>query len=143
MKIMKKNLLSVVLLAGLVIVLTGSANAQIGQSYRAQVPFDFKVGKLNLSAGSYSFETAGKYSDTNTLVIRNLSNGKAKFVRLGSPVELAEKDDVSKLIFRKYGERYFLAVIDAPTIKGAFARKSDERVMASLEKVETTVVALN
>ncbi len=108
---MKKKALVVFAMATLLI------TASVGFSYshpfgfgvRADVPFDFVVGTKTLPKGTYTV----KLDDTfqHLLVITGWDNGEAAFA--GSITVAAEdiEDNSPKLIFNRYGDRYFLSQV--------------------------------
>src|SRR6202171_3965810 len=92
------------------VVLSGMAAAQRIGSTRivGQVPLDFMVANKIVPAGEYTVQAFTM--DGNTLVIRN---AEAK-VGLVSPSSQSEgKQDASNyaLVFKHYGDRYFLSGI--------------------------------
>lgn len=103
---MKKQILSLVGVLSLVLA-AGSAFAQ-SQEVRANIPFDFVVSKTTMPAGTYSISRIASSSDA--VVVRGLNCKAAKLVgtmKQGS----AKINDRSKLVFRRYGDRYFLSQI--------------------------------
>ena len=105
---MKKQLLSVLVVLGLVVV-AGSAFAQ-SVTVRANIPFSFSLNKETLPAGQYeirALESAGSHA----LVI---SNPEAKIGKmfLTNPVSpRVGTSDKGKLVFKRYGDQYFLSQI--------------------------------
>jgi hypothetical protein len=94
---------AVVLMAALV-----SAHAQTPVAVVADIPFEFGVGGKTLGAGEYSvreFTTSG-----NALLIRSRDSKNAA-VRLTNPIEKRDSAQQSKLIFHRYGQRYFLSEV--------------------------------
>ena len=82
-----------------------SVNAQTMKS-KANIPFEFVVGDQNLPAGTYSLGAIT--SSGEVLRIRGVgSEGSA--VRLTSQAKGTAGH--SKLVFHRYGERYFLAQV--------------------------------
>jgi hypothetical protein len=103
---MKKQGLTFVGVLSLLLV-AGSALAQAGE-VRASVPFNFIVNHTTLPAGDYAISsTAG--SD-QVLVIRGMNGKTVKLVN-ANRVESAQPASRTKLVFRCYGDRYFLAQI--------------------------------
>lgn len=103
---MKKQLLAFVGVLSLILV-AGSAFAQ-SEEVRAKIPFDFVVNKTTMPAGTYSIARTGITSDAT--VIRGLNCKAAMLVgtmQRGS----AKINDRSKLVFHRYGDRYFLSQI--------------------------------
>lgn len=92
------SLLALALLVGV-----PSTFAQI--KAKANVPFDFKVGKSVLSAGSY--QVASVSANAISITSRDAHAGVLSMVR----TEYAGKNQSPKLVFHKYGDQYFLAQI--------------------------------
>jgi hypothetical protein len=82
-----------------------TANAQ-SQKSKVNIPFDFVVGDKGLPAGDYAITNVTSNSDT--LRIRNATANDSA-VRLTTTVNGTA--DRSKLVFHRYGERYFLAEV--------------------------------
>lgn len=93
------------LLAAMVMVLAvGTGNAQIGdRSVRADVPFAFTIANQTLPAGQY---TVHKMNDMGYLSIKG--NGSALALSQSNAVQSANPQKLTKLVFHKYGDRYFL-----------------------------------
>jgi hypothetical protein len=103
---MKKQALTLVGVLSLLLA-AGSAFAQSGQ-VRANVPFDFVVNKVTLPAGAYSITTEG--GGNEILVIRGLENHSVRLANANA-VETLKAPTQSKLVFRRYGNRYFLSQV--------------------------------
>lgn len=103
---MKKQSLALVGVLSLVLA-AGSAFAQSGE-VRANIPFDFVVNKTTMPAGNYSITKAGMTS--NAIAIRCFD---AKAVQLAATASRGSSkiSDRTKLVFHRYGDRYFLSQI--------------------------------
>jgi hypothetical protein len=103
---MKKQVLFS-LLSTVLLMAAGSAYAQLGskQEVRANVPFDYKVGKATLKAGDCSIRAAGT---ADALAIR--CNGSEAKLALSHSVS-GKPATETKLVFHKYGDQYFLAQV--------------------------------
>jgi hypothetical protein len=92
------------------VLLSGMAAAQLNSSTRvvAQVPFEFMVANKMVPAGEY--EVQAITMDRNTLVIRN---AEAKVGLFSPSSQWESKQDASDyaLVFKQYGDRYFLSEI--------------------------------
>jgi hypothetical protein len=102
---MKRNLL--LFAAALALVVTTVASAQ-STKVKVTVPFSFIVNRANLPAGEYlvqSVDVEGK-----VLAIRNVETNTTNLVIFNSCTSLASPTQ-TKLIFHRYGERYFLSRI--------------------------------
>lgn len=90
-------------------VLAVAAEAQTisSQTIRASVPFAFNVGQKNLPAGVYTVSILNPSSDRKALQIRS-EDGRVSAIIQTVGVD-ASLDDNAKLVFRRYGDRYFFA----------------------------------
>jgi hypothetical protein len=103
---MKKQALTLIGVLSLLLA-AGSAFSQTGE-VRAHVPFAFVVNQTTLPAGEYSITTMSGGSEV--LLIRGTANKSAKLVNANH--RLASKPaDRTKIVFRCYGDRYFLSEI--------------------------------
>jgi hypothetical protein len=71
---------------------------------RAEIPFDFNVGKKRLPKGEYLIESLG---DSGTLTIRHAKKGKA--VTFNTIRHKPTDGNKARLVFNRYGDEYFLA----------------------------------
>src|SRR5690349_13787014 len=92
-------LLAVVLLAA------GSLSAQISGAVKADVPFDFTAGNITMPAGEYQVANSGH---SGILLITKASSGI--FVGANA-AQTSGRASSSKLIFHRYGDRYFLCQV--------------------------------
>jgi hypothetical protein len=103
---MKKQVLTLVGVLSLLLV-AGSAFAQSGQ-IRANIPFNFTVSHTTLPAGTYSVSTTG---GTDSILVIKGANGNAMKLVASNHVQATKNSDRTKLVFRCYGDRYFLAQV--------------------------------
>lgn len=82
-----------------------SANGQSLQS-KANVPFDFIVGDTTLPSGNYAFASA-----TSSGQCLKISNTRAKGAAVRLTMAVSGNAESSKLVFHRYGQRYFLAEV--------------------------------
>ena len=85
---------------------TASAYAQT-TALKANIPFNFSVAGKSLPTGEYTIQSIG--TSNRVLVLRG-SNQSAKMVMANS-CESARPSDKTKLVFHRYGDRYFLSQI--------------------------------
>jgi hypothetical protein len=86
-----------------------SANAQAhANTVVANVPFEFSVGYKAMPAGEYSVQTI--VSAGNGLLIQS-TDGKISALRLTNATDRINDKSQPRLVFHRYGERYFLAEI--------------------------------
>ncbi len=96
---------AVALMAALV-----SAHAQ-SRSVVADIPFEFAVGGKSLKAGEYSvraFTTKG-----DALLISNQDSNDSA-IRLTHSIQARIVPQQAKLVFHRYGQRYFLSEVWTP-----------------------------
>ena len=94
-----------------VIAASVSANAQsLNYKLTANIPFDFSVAGEKLPAGKYSIGRA-QQSNGDTVVQIRSTDGHANVVRFTIPVFANDPVKQSSLVFRRYGNEYFLAEI--------------------------------
>jgi hypothetical protein len=76
---------------------------------RASVPFGFSLDQKSMPAGAYEISSM---SD-KVLVVRNLDTREARLVIESMHVQASQAAGTphAKLVFRKYGDQYFLAEI--------------------------------
>jgi len=106
---MKKHLniaIAVMVLAGALAI---GAQAQSPSSPKvvATIPFSFNVSKTTLPAGKYTITVVNPSSDRKTLQIRS-ANGRSSAMVQTNSVD-AGGSDYAKLVFHRYGDRYFFA----------------------------------
>jgi hypothetical protein len=84
-----------------------SANGQ-SQAVKADVPFEFAVGDKTLPSGEYAIRSAT--AGGAAMMIRG-ENAKNAALRLTNAIENKRSVGQVKLVFHRYGERYFLAEV--------------------------------
>ena len=104
---MKRQVLTLVGVLSLLLA-AGSAFAQTIK-VRADVPFKFIINKETLPAGQYTIESFGSL-DGRTLSIRSADMNAKAMVRANS-VQSRQAAEETKLVFQRYGDRYFLSQI--------------------------------
>jgi hypothetical protein len=82
-------------------------SAQTGQQIIANVPFDFAVMNQHMRAGSYTVTTN---LVQGTVLIRGEENNSAMFA-LTIPAQAPKIQIQAKLVFNRYGDRYFLTQV--------------------------------
>jgi len=84
-----------------------SAGANSGLNVKATIPFDFTVGHKTLPAGTYTVETI---NSNGPLVMRSEDCTQGIFIMTGA-MQAKREPEPATLIFRKYGDLYFLAEV--------------------------------
>jgi hypothetical protein len=125
-------------MAGLVAVtmLASTRVARAQEQILVNVPFDFVAGNKTLPAGEYAVKTIGP---THTLVLIDRNDATASAFLTTNPVVASEPQSESKLVFNRYGDRYFLAQVwTAGYASGRQLMKSDREKEVSLSsRIET------
>ena len=103
---MKKNMLSLAM--SLALLMSAAAHAQTTQM-NLKVPFDFTVGSVTLPAGEYEVKADGPWGGP-VLSIHNVHSNAGSLVASISCRSQKPAAD-SKLVFRRYGQQYFLAEV--------------------------------
>lgn len=138
---MKRELLKGITMLALLVSLAfatavASANAQSAPKVVADVPFEFSVGYKTLPAGQYSVQTIASAGDS--VLIRSV-DGKNSALRLSEVTERAKDKSQARLVFHRYGDRYFLAQVwSGSTNTGRQLLKSQEE---SAVETELTVAS--
>lgn len=88
---------------------TVSAHAQSGKQFTVMIPFNFYVAGKTLPAGQYQ---VGRSTQTTAegLVLRGTDSRAGVFV-LTSAIQTEDVQQESKLVFRRYGNQYFLGEV--------------------------------
>ena len=103
---MKKHLFGLIAL-GLLMV-TGVAYAQ-DVNVKVNIPFDFVVNQQTMPQGEYTVKSIGTPS-SGFLSIRNADSSE-QVMLLSHRCETTKAPEQPKLIFHRYGDRYFLAQV--------------------------------
>ena len=127
---MKKNILKgftmlMLLVAVSLAAAVVSANAQ-STAIKANIPFEFVVGDKTLPAGTYRATTLSTARDA--LRIQS-ADGKDSALRLSGPTEQNSKGQ-ARMVFHRYGHKYFLAEVwDIGTAGRELAKSKQERAI--------------
>ena len=107
--------------------ITAEAQTSGSQQIRARIPFAFNVGKAQLPAGEYTVAVLNPNSDRKVLQIRS-ADGKLSALIQTSELS-ANAPERTKLVFNRYGDRYFFAQAQmaGESTKLAAAKSSAER----------------
>ncbi|MCI0390024.1 MAG: hypothetical protein MOB07_14840 [Acidobacteria bacterium] len=107
---MKKQGIKAFVLFGLLLSVSAIYVNAVGKTLirKVEIPFDFSVGDKTFPAGVYSVTSVNQ----EKIMLRLSSgDGREAIHILTNPVEAKETPTTSKLIFRRYGETYFLSQI--------------------------------
>jgi hypothetical protein len=127
-------------IAGLAVLLASSAVAQLPHPLVAQVPFDFTVGKRTFQAGEYMVMPAGQ-----GIVRLTSPDYREAMIAFYTPAQKSDRQAESKLVFNRYGDRYFLSQVwSAGSDTGLQLRKgaAEVEIARSIAKpVDQNVIA--
>jgi hypothetical protein len=116
------------------------ALADSNQHINANVPFDFVAAEKTFPAGEYTLAPGGPQ---HTILIRSVDNKHVLFV-ITMDVQATRVQNDSKLIFHRYGDRYFLSEVWAAASERGILLPEPvaERVLAKASKSARTQVAV-
>jgi hypothetical protein len=110
-----KGLTMVMLIVALAFVSAVASNAQSARKAAAEanklvvnIPFEFSVDYKTMPAGEYTVQTIATAGDS--LLIQS-ADGKTSALRPSEATETMKKAATARLVFHRYGERYFLAEV--------------------------------
>lgn len=105
---MKKNMIRFVALFGFVFALSAvNAFAQSKPVLKADIPFDFSAANRTLPAGEYTVKEISSFSG-NVIAV---TNGKTAVGAQAMQATSNKPADKAMLVFRRYGDQYFLAKV--------------------------------
>jgi hypothetical protein len=140
---MKKQTYTMIAMLFLVGSMAVAARAQTsGRSQlTANIPFEFSVGNQTLPAGDYTVAQINPISDHVVLQLRSRDGSSSAMVQMISVTGQAEAN--AKLIFHRYGNKYFFAQawvngdgLQAPRPR---AERAAERELAGIKARTETV----
>jgi len=88
-----------------------SAKAQAKQKLTVAVPFDFEVGETTFAAGEIIVR---RISQNRNILLVTTADGDQNQLRLTYPIRADEIQAGGKLVFHRYGNRYFLTEVWVP-----------------------------
>ena len=125
---MEKHLFRIAQVLSLCILLAASVASAQDRPILVQIPFDFVAMHKLFPAGEYTVRS--NLSDS-TVLIKSADQKQALFV-LTYGVQASRIQEVPKLVFNRYGERYFLSEVwsDGTSLGRALPKPPAERSMA-------------
>ena len=103
------------LLGGLVLLGASSASAQSGESLRATIPFEFKVGAVTLPAGQY--DVSYRSTDVQSVLSIRSQDGRHSALVLTEPIDAKTPSQGARLVFDRDGDAYKLSEVFAPAAR--------------------------
>ena len=129
-----------------VLTITAQAQASGSQKINAHIPFAFNVGRTSLPAGEYTITVLNPNSDRKVLQIRS-ADGKSSALIQTNELS-ANAPEQTKLVFNRYGNRYFFAQArmagESTTfaaVKSSVERNEEHAVASSGRKATITIIA--
>ena len=123
------NLIPRVMLLSAIVLLASGAKAQtLGTRLRANIPFDFNISDTKLPAGEYTVGRAIHRLDDMVVSVNDLE-GNSKAIRLSNAAVTVNPHNKSLLVFRRYGDQYFLFQVwpAGATVGREFPKSKKER----------------
>jgi Tfp pilus assembly protein PilW len=119
--------------------LTAMASTRVAQAQEllvVNIPFDFVAGNMTLPAGEYSIKVSAP--ERTLLLIERKDAAASTFLNTNS-VATTEIQTESKLIFNRYGDRYFLSQVwtEGNSRGRQLLKSAREKEMAQIAKIET------
>jgi len=101
------------------------------------IPFAFVAGNVTLPAGEYRVQ---KLDGNSAVVLIRCSDANASAMVLSNAAQAKETQNQSKLVFKRYDNRYFLSQVwKAGSIRGRELLKSQaEKEIARSASIKTT-----
>ncbi|MFN7948332.1 MAG: hypothetical protein U0Z53_23475 [Blastocatellia bacterium] len=122
---MKRNTFRFAAILSLALMLTASvvfANPDL--KIKATIPFEFSVGSRTLPAGKYILKPV---NNEGLLVIQNVDNQRLVALLSTSNIQAIPGQEQSRLVFRKYGDQYFLGQVWPGGIAAGFQSGKSDR----------------
>ncbi len=119
--------------------LTAMATTRVAQAQEllaVNIPFDFVAGKTQLPAGEYTVKVAGP---TNTVILVSRKDSTASAFMNTNAAVSAEPQSESKLVFNRYGNRYFLSQVwtEGNSRGRQLLKSAREKEMSQIAKLDT------
>jgi hypothetical protein len=135
-----KNLFArVIILAAAAAAFGIQVQAQSGQQYRANVPFDFTAAGRSYTAGSYSVGKVSQISDSGAIMLIDRRTGHAKVIGMNRS---RSSNQTAKLVFVKNGLRYALKEVITPDF-GIKVKQPKQVIARGTNDPEIIELALN
>ena len=122
-----------------VMALTAMAFTRVAQAQEllaVNIPFDFVAGNTQLPAGEYTVRVS---APTHTIILISRKDSAASAFLVTNAAVSAEPQSESKLVFNRYGERYFLSQVwtEGNSQGRQLLKSAREKEMSQIAKNET------
>jgi hypothetical protein len=116
--------------------MTTTRVAQAQETVVVNIPFDFQAGKSTLPAGEYSVKVS---NPTHSLILISRKDSTASAFINTNAVVAANVQTESKLVFNRYGDRYFLSQVwsEGNTQGRQLLKTAREKEIALTANIET------
>lgn len=104
-------------------VLVSAASANASSSFTFEVDFDFQIGNTKYSKGKYRVSRKTQ----TVLLFENLTEGKSRILLATPSNDRLSAYNESRLVFHKYGQKYFLRKVSAPAVSAKVGMSRDEK----------------
>lgn len=104
-----KRIVTIALSLAATLITSGSALAQ-AHAVKATVPFNFSLNGTWMPAGTYTIRTESNQG----MVLRFASREQKSTALAMGQIDISDPGQNGKLLFHKYGERYFLSEVRYP-----------------------------
>ena len=138
-----QTLRTMMMISILMVISALTVHAQAGSSFVVKVPFDFTLSGKTLPAGQYTVSLSTQGS-SDGLMIRNQERGA--YVQT-KPVQTRDRQEETQVIFRRYGDQYFLFQIwisgrstGREVFKSTREQKLERALAQSAKKPETVAI---
>ena len=135
---MKRNLFGILTTLTLALLISVPLSAQT--IAKATVPFDFTVGQTKMPAGTYEFSPLAH----GAILIRDSKTTKS-VLSLFNSEEPSRGDSTPKLVFHRYGDKYFLSQVSrgngGAVMKLPTSKLEEEVRIAGSSVPQKTVIA--
>lgn len=142
---MKKQAYKILVAAGLLALFSvaPTTHAQIGGVIVARVPFSFSIREKTLPPGDYIFAVV-QIGSSDALKITSADHHTVVVVP-SRPAQAKSTNALPKLVFNRYGDRYFLSEVygldDASAQQVARNREEDRLAKSASERAVVSVAA--
>ena len=142
---MKRQILNIVVTLSVIAALSIAGFAGLSGTIKANIPFDFMAGGKKFPAGEYAV-SAGIIQ--STLEVRNLKTSQA-VIAISQRLEV-RAGSKPRLVFRRYGNQYFLAKatdysggIELPMSKAERVAAKAKHDILTMKDAEPEIVTVN
>jgi hypothetical protein len=132
-----KTTISRILLVLTVALCVVAAQAQSTTMLKGNVPFSFNIGDRSLPSGEYSVKAVDREIEA-----WYDPNGRGLFFVRTLPSGGIDEVSVNKLVFHRYGDRYYLAEVWRDGHSHELTASHEQRHIAKTQKYETIAVLM-